>query len=76
MSGGGTLLDNGCHLLDRAGWMLGDFVEWTDLVSTAYGKDCHVQETATGVLVTKEGKMAAIARQARGGSSPATFISS
>ena len=56
--------------------MLGDFVEWTDLVSTAYGKDCHVQETATGVLVTKEGKMAAIARQARGGSSPATFISS
>lgn len=61
MSGGGTLLDNGGHLLDIASWMSGDFVEWTDLVSTAYWKDCHVEETATGVFVTKEGKMATVA---------------
>ncbi len=60
ISGGGTLLDNGCHLLDIARWFMGDFTEAVGMTTNLYWKDCPVEDTATGVFLTKDGKMATI----------------
>ena len=60
ISGGGTLIDNGCHLLDLSRFFLGDFVSGKGLISNIYWKDMNVEDTAFGNFKTKEGKVASI----------------
>jgi len=60
ISGGGTLLDNGCHLLDLARYFIGDFSSGTGLVSNSYWKNINVEDSAGGVFKTDSGKMATI----------------
>ena len=60
ISGGGTLLDNGCHLLDLARYFIGDFTSGKGLVSNSYWKNIDVEDTAGGVFTTNTGKMATI----------------
>ena len=60
LSGGGTLLDNGCHLIDIARWFMGDFSKVMGVTSNIYWKQCLVEDTACGVFVTSNGQMAII----------------
>ncbi len=60
ISGGGTLLDNGCHLLDLSRFFVGDFVSGTGSISNAYWKNIEVEDTASGIFKTKDGKTSTI----------------
>jgi len=60
ISGGGTLLDNGCHLLDLSRFFVGNFVSGTGLISNVYWKNIEVEDTASGIFKTEEGKIATI----------------
>jgi predicted dehydrogenase len=60
ISGGGTLLDNGCHLLDLARFFVGNFESGKGIISNTYWKNISVEDTASGVFKTKEGKTASI----------------
>jgi predicted dehydrogenase len=60
MSGGGTLLDNGCHLLDLSRYFMGEFEKGTGMISNSYWKNIEVEDTASGIFTTKEGKISTI----------------
>ncbi len=60
ISGGGTLLDNGCHLLDLSRFFVGNFISGNGVISNTYWKNISVEDTASGVFKTKEGKTASI----------------
>ena len=60
MSGGGTLLDNGCHLLELSRYFMGDFTSGGGSISNSYWKNISVEDTANGFFQTKDGKTASI----------------
>ena len=60
ISGGGTLLDNGCHLLDLSRYFIGNFISGTGITSNTYWKNIEVEDSASGVFKTKDGKTASI----------------
>ena len=60
LSGGGTLLDNGCHLLELSRYFMGDFTSGGGSISNSYWKNIDVEDTANGFFQTKDGKTASI----------------
>ena len=60
ISGGGTLLDNGCHLLDLSRYFIGNFISGTGIISNTYWKNIEVEDSASGIFKTEDGKTASI----------------
>lgn len=59
IAGGGTMLDNGAHMLDLFRWFLGDFSECFGWVRTLL-MPVDVEDNGVGLFRTKDGKMAFI----------------
>jgi predicted dehydrogenase len=60
VAGGGTFIDNACHLLDIARMFMGDFTMCLGQVANLYWKEAEVEDYATGIFVTEEGRQALI----------------
>lgn len=60
ISGGGTLLDNGCHLLDLSRYFLGNFTSGVGMTSNSYWKNIEVEDTACGMFKSVNGKTSTI----------------
>lgn len=60
VSGGGTFIDNGCHLIDIARMFMGDFVSCIGQTSNVYWKKTRVEDVGTGIFTTKDGRVATI----------------
>lgn len=60
ISGGGTYIDNACHLLDIIRWFMGDFVSCVGAMSNVYWKKTRVEDVAGGIYKTKKGRLAVI----------------
>lgn len=60
ISGGGTFIDNGCHLLDIARMFMGDFVSCVGSTANVFWNKTSVEDVGTGIFVTKDGRQAVI----------------
>ncbi len=59
LAGGGTMLDNGAHILDLFRWFLGDFSECFGYVKTLL-MPIEVEDNGMGLFKAKDGRMAFI----------------
>ncbi len=57
LSGGGTFLDNGVHLLDLSRWFLGGFVEATGYVHTHLPALGKCEDNGFGIYKTADGRI-------------------
>jgi predicted dehydrogenase len=57
LSGGGTFLDNGVHLLDLSRWFMGDFVEATGYVHTHLPALGRCEDNGFGLYRTADGRV-------------------
>jgi predicted dehydrogenase len=60
MAGGGTFLDNGCHILDLTRWFMGEVSECMGLVTTAYWPIAPLDDVGLGIFKFPDGKLAFI----------------
>ncbi|MFH0750162.1 MAG: Gfo/Idh/MocA family oxidoreductase [Candidatus Gottesmanbacteria bacterium] len=61
ISGGGTYIDNACHLLDITRWIMGDFSTCVGAIGNTYWKHTTVEDVACGTYKTYDGRFATIA---------------
>ena len=60
VSGGGTFIDNGSHVLDLLRQIMGDFKYCFSHMSNNFWSDTKVEDNATAVFITKEDKQAVV----------------
>lgn len=59
-SGGGTFIDNGCHLIDIARMFMGDFEKCVGHTDQLFWKKANVEDFGTSIFYTKKQKHAMI----------------
>lgn len=57
LSGGGTFLDNGVHLLDLSRWFMGDFVSATGTIHTHLPALGKCEDNGFGIYKTADGRV-------------------
>lgn len=60
LSGGGTLIDNGCHLIDIVTLLMKGMTLCSAQISTSYWGKASVEDNASVLLTTKDGRQATI----------------
>ncbi len=60
ISGGGTFIDNGCHLLDIARMFMGDFISCTATMTTNLWKQSKVEDVGSAIYLTRDNRQAII----------------
>ncbi|MBP9814099.1 Gfo/Idh/MocA family oxidoreductase [Candidatus Woesebacteria bacterium] len=60
ISGGGTFIDNGCHLLDIARMFMGDFKSCTATMTTNLWKQSKVEDVGSAIYITGDNRQAII----------------
>lgn len=60
IAGGGTFIDNACHLLDITRMFMGDFHSCLGQVTKLYWTDSGVEDYGTGIFVTHDNRQALI----------------
>ncbi len=61
ISGGGTFLDNGVHVLDICRWFMGDFAEACGFAVNAFWHDIQpVEDNGFGLFRTSDGRIAQV----------------
>ena len=60
VSGGGTFIDNGCHIIDIARMFMGDFAKVTASMETSLWKKSGVEDMGTAIYLTGDNRQAVI----------------
>lgn len=60
ISGGGTFIDNGCHILDIARMFMGNFISCTAAMTTNLWKETRVEDVGSAIYKTKDHRQAVI----------------
>lgn len=60
ISGGGSFIDNGCHVLDIARMFMGSFVSCSAYMTNVFWKKASVEDLGSAIFVTKDKRHAVI----------------
>ncbi len=60
MSGGGSFIDNGCHVLDIARMFMGNFTKCSAHMTNTYWKGTSVEDVGSAIFVTRDDRQAVI----------------